>query len=55
MATHKNLKSKEMTIFISTKMTAILKLSDKNFKDVMAKQSKQAAVALLKPTDYKKS
>lgn len=54
MKEHKILKSKKMRIFINAKMTVILKLSDKNFKAVVAKQSKQTAVNILETRKLQK-
>lgn len=54
MKIHKILKSKKMRIFINAKMTVMLKLSDKNFKVVVGKQSKQAAVNILETSKLQK-
>lgn len=54
MKIHKILKSKKIGIFINAKMTVMLKLSDKNFKVVVGKQSKQAAVNILETSKLQK-
>lgn len=43
-----------MRIYINAKMTVILKLSDKNFKAVVVKQSKEVALNILETSKLQK-